>query len=84
MNTTELPVLVQNNWKIFCTHSPETIDKIVMNFRKRGLILDKLHYDKIDEFNAICTISFEDTELSSNRIYANIQRVYDVVLVERL
>lgn len=80
----EPPVLVWNNWKISCAHTPETIDKIVMNFRKRGLILENLHYDRIDESNAICTIRFEDTELSSNRIYANIQRVYDVISVERL
>lgn len=78
------PELIVNTWEFECMHTPETIDKIVMNFRKRGLMLNKLNYEKIDEFKAICTIEFEETPAASNRIFANVQRIYDVIDVKRL
>lgn len=76
--------LVLNKWKIQCMHTPETIDKIVMNFRKRGMILETLDYKRINELEAECTITFEDSPVSANRIFANIQRIHDITNVERL
>ncbi|TAG54672.1 MAG: hypothetical protein EAZ27_08550 [Cytophagales bacterium] len=80
----EVVEIVMNTWKIECMHTPETIDKIVMNFRKRGMILDSLNYRKLNELKSECIITFEDTVLSSNRIYSNMLRIYDIVSVERL
>ena len=76
--------LVLNKWEIECQHSPETIDKIVMNFRKRGMSLNALQYKKLDEFKAVCTIEFEDTPASATRIFSNMQRLYDVIEMRKL
>lgn len=68
-----------NTWKISCHHTPETVDKIMMNFRKRGMVVNKLEYRKVSEELAECIVEFEDTPLSSHRIYQNIQRIYDII-----
>lgn len=81
---TSTPELVLNTWEFECMHTPETIDKIVMNFRKRGLILEKLNYERTDEFKSKCVIEFEETPAGANRIFANVQRIHDVVDVKRL
>lgn len=76
--------LIVNKWEIECMHTPETIDKLVMNFRKRGMMLNSMQYNRINEFKAICTIEFEDTPAGSSRIYSNMQRIYDVVDIKRI
>jgi acetolactate synthase II small subunit len=35
---------VRNNWQIECHHSPETIDRILLPIRKRGLSVISLSY----------------------------------------
>lgn len=79
-----LSEIIVNRWEIDCMHTPETIDKIVMNFRKRGMSLNSLEYKRLDEFKAICIIEFEDTPASSSRIFSNMQRVYDIVDMKRI
>ncbi len=76
--------IILNRWEIDCMHTPETIDKIVMNFRKRGMSLNSLEYKQVDELKAICTIEFEDTPASSSRIFSNMQRIYDLVDMKRV
>jgi hypothetical protein len=79
--TTEV---VLNKWQIECMHTPETIDKIVMNIRKRGMSFESFSYKKIDEFRAVCTIEFEDTPASSDRIFSNMHRLEDIIEIKIL
>lgn len=75
---------ILNKWEIKCNHSPETIDKIVMNFRKRYMTLQSLNYQKVNDFEAVCTIEFEDTPASSSRIYSNMLRIEDIKDIIRI
>ena len=76
--------LVLNKWKVVCFHTPETIDKIVMNFRKRSMSLNSFNYKKLDDNKAICEIEFDDTLESATKIYNNMLRIYDIEEVIRL
>jgi acetolactate synthase II small subunit len=76
--------VILNKWEIECMHTPETIDKLVMNFRKRGMSLNSLEYHKISEFKAKCVIEFEDLAPSAERIHSNMYRLEDVVSITRL
>ena len=64
----------KNYWLIKCNHTPETVDKIMLSFRKRGMMVDMLHYRKITEDTAEC----EDTPESAERIRKNILRLVDI------
>ena len=75
---------ILNKWEIKCNHTPETIDKIVLNFRKRYMTLNSLEYRKINELEAICLIEFEETASGSSRIYSNMLRLEDVNDIIRL
>jgi len=55
-----------------------------MNIRKRGMCVNSLGYKKIDEFKAVCTIEFEDTVASADRIFSNMQQLEDVIEIKRL
>ena len=76
--------IVLNKWQIACMHTPETIDKLVMNIRKRGMCFETFTYTKLDAFKAVCVIEFEDTPASSDRIYSNMHRLEDVIEIKRL
>lgn len=73
-----------NRWQIDCTHSPETIDRILLPIRKRGLSVNSLSYQKKDNENAVCTIEFEIEEADLERVYKNMIRLYDIQGVTKL
>ena len=73
-----------NRWQIDCTHSPETIDRILLSIRKRGLSVNSLTYNKKDESNAVCTIEFEIDDTEIERVYKNMIRIYDIQSVTKL
>ena len=76
--------VVLNKWEMVCWHTPETIDRIMINIRKRGMMLESLNYAKIDSERAVCTITFEDTPQSSDRIFSNMQRIQDIIEIKKL
>lgn len=73
-----------NRWQIDCTHTPETIDRILLPIRKRGLCVHSLNYHKKDEQNAVCTIEFEVDDSDTERVYRNMIRIYDIQEVTKL
>ncbi|MBC7451233.1 MAG: hypothetical protein H7259_07060 [Cytophagales bacterium] len=75
---------VRNNWQIECNHSPETIDRILLPIRKRGLSVISLSYKQTDGLNAACTIEFETEENDVERIYKNMLRIQDIKSVHKL
>jgi acetolactate synthase regulatory subunit len=72
-----------HHWKIECNHTPETIDRILMPIRKRGLTVISLHYTRTDIANAVCTLQFELEAEDSERIYKNMLRIHDIQNVIR-
>ena len=75
---------IVNNWQIECNHTPETIDRILLPIRKRGLSVISLNYKKKDELNAACTIQFETEENDVERVYKNMLRIQDIIDVKKL
>ncbi len=73
-----------NRWQIDCTHTPETIDRILLPIRKRGLSVNSLNYQKKDNDNAVCTIEFEIEAAEIERVYKNMIRIYDIQNVTKL
>jgi acetolactate synthase regulatory subunit len=73
-----------NRWQIDCTHTPETIDRILLPIRKRGLSVNSLSYQKKDNDNAVCTIEFEIEDTEIERVYKNMIRIYDIQVVTKL
>ncbi len=73
-----------NRWQIDCAHTPETIDRILLPIRKRGLMVNSLSYQKKDLNNAVCTIEFEIEESEIERVYKNMIRIYDIQSVTKL
>lgn len=71
-------------WRVECSHSPETIDRILLPIRKRGLCVMSLNYQQQDSKNAICIIEFEIEPADGDRIYKNMQRIHDIQNVVRL
>lgn len=71
------------SWKIECNHTPETIDRILMPIRKRGMTVISLNYEQTDSKNAVCTIKFELEPEDSERIYKNMLRIHDIQNVIR-
>lgn len=74
----------KNYWRIKCNHTPETVDKIMLSFRKRGLMVDELHYKKLSEEEATCEVEFMEEAENAGRIYKNIIRLVDIVEIEVL
>ncbi len=75
---------VRNNWQIECQHSPETIDRILLPIRKRGLSVISLNYKQTDGLNATCTIEFETEATDVDRVYLNMLRIQDIKAVNKL
>jgi acetolactate synthase regulatory subunit len=73
-----------NRWQIDCAHTPETIDRILLPIRKRGLSVNSLSYQKKDNDNAVCTIEFEIDDSDIERVYKNMIRIYDIQGVTKL
>ena len=76
--------LQKNSWKIECNHTPETIDRILLPIRKRGIKVMSLHYQEQDSKTAICTIDFEVDSSDVERVYKNMLRIHDILNVTRL
>lgn len=74
----------KNCWKIECDHTPETIDRILLPIRKRGLRVLSLHYQQKDNLNATCTVEFELDSLEAERVYKNMMRIHDIQTVTKL
>jgi len=75
---------VRNNWQIECHHSPETIDRILLPIRKRGLSVISLSYKQAEGMDATCTIEFETEENDVERIYKNMLRIQDIKSVNKI
>ena len=75
---------VLNNWQIECPHSPETIDRILLPIRKRGLSVISLNYKQAEGLDATCTIEFETEENDAERVYKNMLRIQDIKSVNKL
>ncbi len=73
-----------NRWQIHCAHTPETIDRVLLPIRKRGLLVESFTYQKKDELHAVCTIEFEMEGADLERVYKNMIRIYDIHEVVRL
>lgn len=70
--------LQRNNWTIECNHTPETIDRILLPIRKRGIKVMSLHYQQKDQTNATCSIEFEVDSSDVERVYKNMLRIHDI------
>ncbi len=75
---------VTNTWSIQCHHTPDIIDRILMQLRKRGMKADRFEYKKINETEAECLIEFEDVPANADRIYKNMQRTQDLIKISKL
>lgn len=75
---------VRNNWQIECNHSPETIDRILLPIRKRGLSVISLNYKHDQGLDATCIIEFETEENDVERVYKNMLRIQDIKSVNKL
>lgn len=73
-----------NRWQIECHHTPETIDRILLPIRKRGISVISLNYKKENEESATCVIEFESDNGDTERIFKNMQRIYDIKNVNKL
>lgn len=71
------------SWKIECHHTPETIDRILMPIRKRGLTVTSLFYEQKDALSATCILKFELEPEQSESIYKNMLRIHDIKEVLR-
>jgi acetolactate synthase regulatory subunit len=72
------------SWKIQCNHSPETIDRIIMPIRKRGLSVISMNYKRQDEKTAVCNLEFEIESSEYERIFKNMLRIYDITNIEKV
>lgn len=71
-------------WKIECKHSPETIDRILLPIRKRGISVNSFNYEKHGAESATCVMEFEIDPADSERIYKNMLRIHDIINVVKL
>jgi len=76
--------LQKNNWKIECSHTPETIDRILLPIRKRGISVNSLNYQQKDQSTAVCTIEFEVDASDVDRVYKNMLRIQDILEVTKI
>jgi hypothetical protein len=67
-----------------CNHTPESIDRIILPIRKRGLKVSQLSYEEKPNNLAQCTMSFAIEEADLMRVYNNLIRQSDVLKVEKV
>ncbi len=72
----------KNFWLIKCNHTPETIDRIMMQFRKRGLTVNSFEYKKVDLTTATCKVEFDEVAEQADKIYKNMLRSVDINTIE--
>ena len=75
---------VINTWSIECNHTPDIIDRILMQLRKRGMRADRFEYKKISNEKAECVIAFEDNPVNAERIFKNLLRTQDLINIKRI
>jgi acetolactate synthase II small subunit len=73
-----------NCWHIRCNHTPETIDRIMMAFRKRGMTVNTFRYQKESETTASSFVEFDLDEENATRVYNNLIRIVDILEIEIL
>lgn len=74
----------KNCWRIKCNHTPETLDRILAPFRKRGMSLESVEYKRESDFIAFCIVEFDEDAENSSRIFKNLLRVVDILSMEVL
>ena len=72
----------KNCWLIKCNHTPETLDRIIAPFRKRGMALESMIYKRESDFLATCAIEFDEDQENSERIHKNLFRIVDIQTIE--
>jgi len=75
---------VQCSLQIECNHTAETIDRIMLPIRKRGLKASSFSYQQSGESTATCTLSFEIEESDIERVYRNLIRQTDIHTVKKI
>ena len=71
-------------WQIECKHTPETIDRILLPIRKRGMMVNSLNYRVQDAGLAICLIEVDIDPSESERIHKNMLRIQDINNIVKL
>lgn len=74
----------KNRWQIECDHTPETIDRILLPIRKRGISVVSLNYQREENNLATCIIEVEVEPAEVERIYKNLIRIQDIRKVTRI
>ena len=72
----------KNWWLIKCKNTPETIDRIVMPFRKRGMKLSELKYASESEDFSQCEVVFMEESSKAKSIYNNLIRLVDIEAID--
>ena len=72
------------SWKIECNHTPETIDRILMPIRKRGLMVNSLNYAESGMKKATCTVQLEIEEEEYEKIFKNMLRIQDILSISKI
>ena len=75
---------VKCSLRVECNHSPETIDRVILPIRKRGLSVSKLVYEQLSDTASVCNLTFEIEESDIVRVYNNLIRQTDVLKVEQI
>ena len=68
-----------HTWRIVCNHTPEIIDRILLPIRKRGLVINALHYQAGPDRLATCVLAFEEEATVAEQIFKNLRRTIDIV-----
>jgi acetolactate synthase regulatory subunit len=73
----------KSRWIIECKPSPETIDRIMLPIRKRGISVLNMSYSQKNIDLAICEVEFELDSEETERIKKNFMRLQDVITVKK-
>ena len=74
----------KNCWRIKCNHTPESLDRIIMPFRKRGMTVEAVSYKNEGGEKATCVVEFMEDPIKAELIYKNLMRTVDVVGIEKI
>lgn len=72
-----------SRWIIECKPTPETIDRIMLPIRKRGISVLSMTYKQKSTDLAICEVEFELEAGETDRINKNFMRLHDVLKVNK-
>jgi len=73
----------KSRWIIECKPTPETIDRIMLPIRKRGICVLNMTYKQKNTDLAVCEVEFELESGESDRIIKNFMRLQDVLKVNK-